>query len=117
MPISGGLSWPPSEEAVSTAAAVTRGKPAFISAGMLAEAVVAAFGGTGAGNRRHPEGADDGGLWQESRRGMARREEPCRMESMHPKARNTASTRMNEPIRRQAQLRHAFEDAGRHLDA
>jgi hypothetical protein len=39
------------------------------------------------------------------------------MESMQPKARSAASTRMNEPISVTAELRQALEDAGRHLQA
>src|SRR3970040_1819832 len=43
MPITGGISCPPSEEAVSIAAAVARGMPAPIIAGMVAEPTVMAL--------------------------------------------------------------------------
>ena len=39
------------------------------------------------------------------------------MESMQPKARNTGQHKDERADQGQAQLRHAFEDAGRHLDA
>ena len=43
MPITGGISWPPSEEAFSIAAAVAGGMPAPIIAGMVAEPTVMEF--------------------------------------------------------------------------
>ena len=43
MPMTGGINCPPSEEAVSMAAAVTRGMPAPIMAGMVAEPTVMAL--------------------------------------------------------------------------
>ena len=43
MPMMGGISCPPSDDAVSMEAATTRGMPAPIMAGMVAEPVVMAF--------------------------------------------------------------------------
>ena len=43
MPITGGINWPPIEEAFSIAAAVAGGKPAAIIDGMVAEPTVMAL--------------------------------------------------------------------------
>ncbi len=98
MPMIGGISCPPSDDAVSMAAAVTRGMPAPIMAGMVAEPVVMAFAALlplTAATAIEPSTADCGSACGER---TAINEAPLKIESTQPKARSVARTRMNEPI-------------------
>ncbi|MNC84739.1 hypothetical protein D3C83_03040 [compost metagenome] len=98
IPMTGGISCPPSEEAVSMAAATTRGMPAPIMAGIVAEPTVMALAAPlplTVPTAIEPTTADCG-------RACAERTaiclEPLRMDSTQPNARSAERTRMNEPI-------------------
>src|SRR5688572_5053622 len=99
MPMTGGINCPPSEDAVSIAAAVVRGMPAPIMAGIVAEPTVMALAAPlplTVPTAIEPKTADCGRACGER---AATRLEALRIDSMHPNARITARTRMNEPIR------------------
>jgi hypothetical protein len=98
MPMTGGINCPPSEEAVSMAAAVTRGMPAPIIAGIVAEPTVMAFAAPlplTVPTAMEPSTADCGSACGDR---AAMRVEALSMDSTQPKARSALKTRMNEPI-------------------
>src|SRR5690242_9603576 len=98
MPITGGISWPPIEEAVSIAAAVGGGNPAWIMAGMVAEPTVIELAAPEPDTvpiAIEPTTADCGIACGER---MATRLVARNSDSTQPKPRNRLSTRRNEPI-------------------
>ena len=98
MPITGGINWPPSEEADSIAAAVARGIPAPIMAGMVAEPIVMALAAPlplTVPTHMEPTTADCGSACGER---MATRLVARSSDSMQPYPRSALSTSKNEPI-------------------
>ena len=98
MPMTGGISWPPIEEAFSIAAAVAGGRPAWIMAGIVAEPTVMELAAPEpliVPIAIEPSTADCGMACGER---MATRLVARSSESMQPKPRSRLSTSRNEPI-------------------
>jgi hypothetical protein len=98
MPITGGISWPPSEADASIAAACSRGMPAPIMAGIVTEPMVAALAAPlplTVPTAQEPNTADCGSACEER---AAMRFAVTRIESTAPNARSRLSTSRNEPI-------------------
>src|SRR5919106_5512436 len=98
IPRTGGMRWPPSDEAVSMAAAPGRDRPDAIIAGIVAEPVVAALAAPlplMAATPKEPSTADWGSACGDR---AAMRDAARRIESTAPNARSMLRTRRNEPI-------------------
>jgi len=98
MPITGGISCPPIEEAFSIAAAVAGGRPAWIIAGMVAEPTVIELAAPEPDTvpiAIEPITADCGMACGER---MATRLVARSSESTQPKPRSRLNTSRNEPI-------------------
>src|SRR5438105_1289492 len=96
--MTGGINWPPSEEADSIAAAVAGGMPAPIMAGMVAEPMVMALAAPlplTVPIHIEPTTADCGKAWGER---IATRLVARKSDSMQPNPLSTLSTSRNAPI-------------------
>src|SRR5262245_10282848 len=97
-PMTGGISWPPSDDADSMAAAAARGMPAPIMAGMVADPMVIALAAPlplTVPSHIEPITADCGNACGER---MATRLVARSSDSMQPKPLSTLSPSTNEPI-------------------